>query len=195
MGGGKKYFRSRGKGETKSQGFFFCPALSQSPTVPLESAASNAELLGLGMLVAGAVGRSLVPPPQPCPADLPFGHPHTAQLRVLDGEEKVQDCRFHSVDLGVSGPITRNSSLSCPGLGPYGDPGKSQPLQTLFSSPALLLAVRSGGVHSWADGCENPRQRRLCVAARHHRLSNPPPPPCAIAPPPCLSYNAGVPFL
>lgn len=113
MGGGKIYFRSRGKGETKSQGFFLCPALSQSPTVPLESAPAMLSSWGLGCWwqVQWADHLCLLhSPPQPWPAYLPFRHPHAAQL--FDGEEKAQDCRFHSVDLGGSSLITHNST--CP---------------------------------------------------------------------------------
>lgn len=195
MGGGKKYFRSRGKGEIKSQGFFLCPALSQSPTVPLESAPAMLSSWDLGCFwqVQWADHlRLLRSPPQPCSAYLPFRHPHAAQL--LDGEEKAQDCRFHFVDLGGSGPDHPQQHPVLSRLGPdhqdhYGNSGKSQPLQTLFSSPALLLAVCSEGVHSWVDDCENPQaeEAMLCMVARHHRLSSPHPHPAQL---PLLPRNA-----
>lgn len=216
----KKYYRSPGKGGTKSQGLFLCPALSQSPrgscllaTVTLESGCdvtSNAELLGLGMLVTSALGRTLMSPllsyPSPTLHSSPSGTlTLPSSVVVLDGEEKAQDCRrFHLVDLGGSGLTTWSSStLSRPGLGPdnqdyYGNPGKSQPLQTFSVSPTFLLAVHSqssGGFHSWAEEAIYAGQQDTpSLPTPAHAPTHPPRPSSPAEP--CWSHNfAGVPLL
>lgn len=81
----------------------------------------------------------------------------------------------------------------------YGNSGKSQPLQTLFSSPALLLAVCSEGVHSWVDDCENPQAEEAMHGSKTSPSLKPPTLTqhnCPTSPEmPCLSYNAGAPPL
>lgn len=81
MGGGKSAACHVGKGETKQQGFFLCPALSQSPGAVayrppwlwkgFRVVTSNAELLGLGMLVACALAGCLLCPPTPALRGIP----------------------------------------------------------------------------------------------------------------------------